>query len=160
MTMKWRNFLAILVCNLSLFLVSNWPSKAFACDTIENATLDSSCVVMAREGQRGVWFSLSEAERLRKASLIVPELQLQIKKFEESEIEKNSEVSNLREALKLQKESTATLESTVETYVKETREAKKSAAEAREELDAWYRSWWFLTSLGAAIGGVTLAIVL
>jgi len=101
--------------------VSNLPSKAFACDTIENATLDSSCVVMAREGQRGVWFSLSEAERLRKASLIVPELQLQIKKFEESEIEK----------------------------------------EAREELDAWYHSWWFLTGLGAAIGtGVTLAIVL
>lgn len=160
MTMKLRNFLAILVFSLSFALV-NLPSKAFACDTIENATLDSACVVMAREGQRGVWFSLSEAERLRKASLTIPELQLQIKKFEQSEIEKNSEVSNLREALKLQKESTTTLESTIETYVKETRKAKKSAQEARDELDAWYRSWWFLTGLGAAIGtGVTLAVVL
>lgn len=160
MTMKLRNFLAILVFSLSFALV-NLPSKAFACDTIENATLESTCVVMAREGQRGVWFSLSEAERLRKASLIVPELQLQIKKFEQSEIEKNSEISNLREALKLQKESTTTLESTIETYVKETRKAKKSAQEAHDELDAWYRSWWFLTGLGAAIGtGVTLAVVL
>ena len=51
--MKWLACLLAAVCSILAFAL---PARA--CDTITTATLQSTCVVMERNGQKGVWFVL------------------------------------------------------------------------------------------------------
>lgn len=155
---KLQRCLATLVFS---FIVTalNWPSVAFACETLETAKLDSECVVMTRDGQRGVWFRLSAADKIRKMKLELPELRLQIEKYELAEEERQSEVRELKMAIELQKSSLMALESTIENHAKEAREAEERAKAAEDELDKWYRSPWLWGAVGIAVGvGSTLLI--
>lgn len=146
---------AVLAC--SAFLAMSAPLGARACDTLETATLESTCVVSALGGRSGVWFDLETANALRKAHLLVPELQLQVKNYAAIEVSRAKEVSLLREAVALRGGATETLKGVIAGHAKEAREARSDAARAREELNAWYRSPWLWGVTGSVLGGLLTA---
>ncbi len=150
-----RIYSALRVCSGALFLSLCAPSTALACDTLANARLDSTCVVMPREGVQGVWFDVNTAGSLRTAKLEVPELRLQIEVFQRVEAGRVSESADLRAALQLMKESLATLEGTISAHVAEARRTREDAAQAR----SWYRSPWMLWGAGVASGALLAVVV-
>jgi hypothetical protein len=141
----------------SLVLVLLWPSVALACDKLFESNQASECVVMKHLERSGVWFELEVANKLRKASLMIPELQLQIEKFEEIEKTRGIESRALRDSVELRRESSDLLKATLEQSIREARMARETSAELRDELSQWYRSVWMWSGLSAVLGG-SLAI--
>jgi len=154
---KLQRFFLILAFSIIILVVLQ--SKALACDTIETATLTSTCVVMDFNNVKGVWFQLEEANNLRVAKLLVPELKLQIEKQEKIEENRVLEIQYLNRALDLQKKSTSELQNNVNTYAKMARESHEEAVHLRESLSAWYRSPWLWGAMGIAIGAVTTSLI-
>lgn len=93
-----RAMMTLLVC--SLLLVSSGLAHA-ECVTADEATPESTCVVMAREGVRGVWFSLAEAEAIRRMRLELPELRLQVQRLEQLTAVQGERVTLYRESTRL-----------------------------------------------------------
>ena len=142
--MKWLACLAILACS--------WPSTAHACDTVATATPESSCVVLQREGVPGVWFSLGEADRLRKAHLELPELRLQIDKYEGLRDVQDYRIKAYVEVIALKDASLKSAVGNMDAFARRTRKAE-------EALDAWYRSPILWTGIGAGlVTGLVLAL--
>lgn len=147
-----RSCLPTLAC--SLFLALCAPLKAAACDTVQTATVESTCVVMPLEGRAGAWFDLATADQLRRLKLEVPELRLQLEKYDLVEKRREAQVQALLESVALRREAADLLKASVDGAVKQAREGRQEAAEAREELGAWYRNPWMWGALGAILGGV------
>lgn len=157
-----RSCLAIAACEVLtvLFLALCAPRTAAACDTVQTATAQSTCVVMPVQGRPGVWFDLATADELRRVKLEVPELRLQLEKFDLIEKQRESQVSALLEANALRRETADMLSASIDVSVKDAREARQEAADAREELHAWYRSPWLWGVTGAVLGGVVTGFLI
>jgi len=84
------------------FLLSILISNiVFACDTQESATDTSSCVVVPFKLNRGVWFKLEMADRLRYSFQLLPTLEKELQITEEIlklESSKNSIEVDIRES--------------------------------------------------------------
>ncbi len=145
--MKW------LFC---LALLSSTTAHA-DCVVETEATPEATCVVMARAGQRGIWFRLAEADTLRRLRLEVPELRLQITSLEQIAVIQAERVTLYREAN--QERRSALEQSTTQLDASLGREHQ-----LRGELNVWYRApaLWFavgvvitaaaIVALGAAVG--------
>lgn len=151
--------------NLRLFLLVfschtlAWCSPAFACETVATAKLDSTCVVMQREGRAGVWFALAEADGLRRASLELPELRLQVGALTERSAIRDYQVTTYKEVIALKDSALSTAEARLETFARAAREAEEGQKEAEDELGAWYRSPALWAVVGAAlVTGVVVAL--
>lgn len=144
----------ILACSLLWLLCA--PTVAAACDTMKSATEASTCVVLPHKGNKGVWYGLLEANYLRKLKLEVPELKLQIEKSEKLEKKSEKELSLLRDSLQLRKEVISGLKASIGAHVKDASQARKEAAQARADLNRWYRSPLFLMSVGAVVTGALM----
>lgn len=145
--------LRLLLC--STILVFD-VSTAHACDTVETATLESTCVAMRRDTVQGVWFDVATADMLRKAKLKVPELELQNAELVSKMEVREFQLKAYREVVVLKQSSVDTAMASMEAFVRTAREAREDEQEARAELGAWYRA----PSLWAGIGaGVVTAIV-
>lgn len=154
---KSQLFSLTLACSLIAGLCA--PLTAFGCDTVETSTLKSTCVVMEREGHRGVWFSLDRAQVLRAGSLELPQLRLQIETYERLEGKRAGQVTQLTAANTERKAAMAFLQSTIVAHVADTRRAREDAARAREELDRWYRSPWVWFGAGIASGAFAAVLI-
>jgi citrate lyase gamma subunit len=116
--------------------------------------------VLDRQGVKGVWFRLAEANELRVAVRLIPELNLQIQKCSELDKKHGDEVEALRGALTLRQLSNDELKVEVEKAVKAALEAQDEAAAAREELGRWWRSpivWLTVGALAGALAGIAIA---
>ena len=152
-----QNCFLILTC--SSLLIATCSTKVQACDTEATAKETSTCVVMPRSGQSGVWFSLEKANELRIGNIEIPELKIQIEKYQEIEKNLSEEVASLRSAVDLQKDSIANLELAVGIYVKQAREASEDAQRAKKEIHAWYRSPWLWTTVGILLGSGSAILI-
>jgi len=133
-----------LACSLML------ASEARAdCVTPDQASPQSTCVVMERDGVRGVWFSLAEADALRRMKLREPELDLQIRSLEQMRDVQAGRVEQYREASTLRGEALARAEEQLELSLQRNTELEM-------EVNAWYRSPALWAGVGAA---VTVAVV-
>lgn len=158
---KLQNCFQILVFSIVFSIVVCFPATAKACDTVETATLNSTCVVMdSPHNIRGVWFPVKQADLLRQSYLKIPELTLQIRKLESIVEIRKSEISDLRKTVVLQESSIGALNSSIQMHVKKVRVAQQEAEEAREALDAWYRSPLFLISVGTVLGVLSTVVVI
>jgi len=136
-----------------LLLAFSWQAltpAARACDTVATATVESTCVVMEREGARGVWFVLETADELRKYKLEVPELRLQIRSYEQMAAAREVQVHTYLDVITLKDSAIKTAEDNMGAFARQAREAREAERKARDELGAWYRS----PALWAAIGGI------
>lgn len=138
----------LLLC--SAILVCSRASQALACDTVVTATPKSTCVVMEREGSRGLWFSLAAADELRRYKLEAPELRLQIRSYEQMARVREVQVKTYLDVIALKDSTIKTAETNMEAFTRQAREAREAEREARDELNAWYRS----PALWAAVGGI------
>jgi hypothetical protein len=137
--LKWLICFAVLVCS----------SPALAqegCATEAEATAASTCVVMRRGEARGVWFSLEVADVLRREHLEVPELRLQIERWEALDGISTERIALYTEAATLRAEALALAQTQLE-------EALEREARARAEAGAWYREpvLWF--AVGVVLTG-------
>jgi hypothetical protein len=134
--------------------------RARACDEAAKARPDSSCVVLDRQGVKGVWFRLDEANELRNAVRLIPELNLQIQKYSDLDKKHSDEVEALRGALTLRQLANDELKAEVAKAVQTAREAQDEAAAAREDLGRWWRSpivWLSVGALAGALVGIAIA---
>jgi hypothetical protein len=148
----WHAFLATLAFSTCTAI----PVYA-SCETEATAKPDSDCVVLSFQNKRGVWFELNKADELRKASLEVGELRLQIKDHELRAVTRDYQVQTYRDVIKLKSASLDEAKKSMVAFVRQTREARKEASDAREELHAWYRSPVLYMGIGAAV--VTTIVV-
>lgn len=133
---------------------------ARACDEGAKARPDSTCVVMTRQGVRGVWFRLAEADELRKAVRLVPELTLQIQTYSELDEKRADEVVALKGALAARTAANEALKAEVDKAVRAANAAQADAAAAREELGRWWRTpivWLTIGALAGALAGIAIA---
>lgn len=154
---KSQLFSLVLICSLLLGLCA--PVTAFGCDTVATATLESTCVVLEREGRRGVWFSLDKAQELRKGALEIPQLRLQLQTHDELEAKRTEQVIQLTAANAERKSAMVALESTNAAHVADARRAREDASQARAELDRWYRSPWVWFGAGIASGALAAVMI-
>ncbi|MGW8177450.1 MAG: hypothetical protein ACWGQW_01420 [bacterium] len=120
--------------------------------TADEATPESTCVVMAREGVRGVWFSLAEAEAIRRMRLELPELRLQVQRLEQLTAVQGERVTLYRESMRLRAEALTTAQQQLE-------QALEREARLRDRLGAWYRSpalWFAVGSLVTTVAYVAI----
>jgi hypothetical protein len=112
-------------------------------------------VVLPREGIRGLWYDLATANKLRKASLLVPELESQLKLQVEKVTVRDFQLNGYREAYDLQLEIQAQQQDAIALLTKQEREA-------REALHVWYRSptLWFTVGVVVSGGVFGAAVVL
>lgn len=138
-----------LVCLAILASASNASAQ---CLTLAEARPDSTCVVMPREGVRGVWFELAEADRLRRAHLELGELRLQVAAMEQLRVVWATRADQYREAATLRGEAAEVLE-------RQLNEALARTEAARADADAWWRqpALWF--GLGAVVAVVVFIAV-
>jgi hypothetical protein len=137
--LKWLICFAVLACSA--------PALAQeGCATEAESTATSTCVVMRRGEARGVWFSLEVADALRREHLEVPELRLQVERFEALDGISTERISLYQESLRLRAEALALAQTQLE-------EALEREARARAEAGAWYREpvLWF--ALGVVLAG-------
>ncbi len=154
-----RNYSRKRACNalLGALLLGLWaPTGAAACDTVERATLESTCVVTARQGVPGLWFILKTGMDLRKAYRLAPELELQVKDLKALSLKQDTEVIDLREALQLTQESVALVESTVAESDRRAREAVQRADRVEARHDTWKWVWW---TAGVATGALVAVLI-
>lgn len=149
---KWLICLAVLASN-------GCGDVAFACETEATAKPDSDCVVVARAGSRGVWFSLATADQLRKNAELLPQLQLQLKSYAELAQIRDQQVAALKDADALRKDVSAKLLRTNEVLARDATRARDERDAAREELGRWYRSPFLWTGVGvvATVGAIFAA---
>lgn len=126
------------------------PTAAFACDTLDIAGPESTCVVgIKHANNRGVWFEMSAAQDVLRKLRLFPELELQVQKHSFSASLADREIKELRAAIDKLETSNRTLQRQVELSTKDAREARESAK------GHWYTSpvFWgiamFIT--GAAV---------
>jgi hypothetical protein len=134
--------------------------RARACETATSARPDSECVVLDRQGAKGVWFQLALANQLRTSHQLVSELRLQAEKYSELDKKRTEEVEALRGALTLRQVAGEQLKAELELQTKEARAATEEAIAAREDLDRWWRSpivWLAVGALGGALAGIAIA---
>jgi hypothetical protein len=131
-----------------MFLV---PFARAECVTAAQATPIDTCVVMARDGARGVWFELKVANDLRKYKLEVPELRLQIAKLEGVVALEKTRAEMFKEAADLRAQALKLQEAQVDRSL-------AAGAKAQEETGAWYRSpiLWFAAGI-LVTGAVVVA---
>lgn len=150
--MKWPSYLAIL-CSL---LLGARPAVALdlKCDTAIEETPDSQCVVMNRQGMRGVWFELGVANELRRNTRLLDGLQLQLNKYSMITALAEKEASVCREQVAVLESTRLKLEKQVELATSDARKAREELASGRR----WYTSpiFWGITMFiaGAAIQNV------
>jgi hypothetical protein len=135
-------------------------SAARACDTAALATRESTCVVQDRLGVPGVWFVLATAEELRASHQLVPELRLQLEKYNEIDLQRTAEAIDLRNAIASQRDAVAKLKAETVASDKAMRAAQDDATAARTDLDRWWRSpflWFAVGALAGALAGVAIA---
>jgi hypothetical protein len=130
-------------------------SRARACDTEAGAGPESSCVVTKFRGAPGVWFRLAESQELLAKVRLVPELALQVQKYSDMEMATTAEITALRGALDAEKAANAKLTAATVASQKEASAAQADAAQARQELDRWWRSPVIWLAIGAAAGALT-----
>jgi len=135
---------------LSLLLGSElYAGLAHAeCVTQAQATPTSTCVVYALNGVPGVWFSLSEADNIRRDRLELPELRLQVSRLERAMELQDRRVEFYREANTELSEAITLLQTQIEQGL--TREDR-----LRRQLLAWYRSPVLWLSAGILVTTVT-----
>ncbi len=117
---------------------------AAECVTEVAATSDSSCVVLTRDGVRGVWFSLEEAESIREMKLIMPELTLQLSSFERIAVINEKRIEGYQEITYEQQKMIELLQMQLNT-------ATEREAHLRENTKAWYRSPALWLSVGVIV---------
>jgi outer membrane murein-binding lipoprotein Lpp len=159
---KSRSCFRTLVCECTIVLVVGAVSspRARACETTTTARPDSTCVVLDRQGAKGVWFQLALADELRTSHQLIPELRLQLEKYSEADRKQTDEVAALRGALTLRQLATDQLKAEVDAATKEARAAQDDATAARQELDRWWRSpflWLSVGALAGALVGIAIA---
>lgn len=153
-----RSFAATLAVYLALGAVG--APRARACDEGAQARPDSTCVVMSRQGVRGVWFRLAEADELRKATLLVPQLSLQIQQYSDLDKKRAEQVTALEGALAARTAVNDALKLEVGKAVQAASAAQADAMAAREELSRWWRSgfvWLTVGALAGALAGIAIA---
>lgn len=134
-----------------LILACNVATQANAqCVTLVEATLESTCVVMPRDGVRGVWFDLATADTLRRAHSLVPELQLQVDRWTSVARLRDAQIDDLRAAATLRAEALMIARSELE-------ESLRREQRAREALNKPRRSPLLWAVIGAVVGGATVA---
>ena len=143
-----KRWLSCLVA--AAFSTAALTPPARACDTMATATAESTCVVMEREGARGVWFALETADELRKCKLEAPELRLQIRSYEQMALAREVQVKTYLDVIELKDSAIKTAEGSMGAFARQAREAREVERKARDELGAWYRS----PALWAALGGI------
>lgn len=151
--MKWLVCSVTLACNAA-------PASALDCVTAANATPASDCVVLERDGARGVWFDLKTADELRKAKLSFPELQLQIGALEQRGAVRDWQLERYLEVISLKQEALSEMDKGLAAQVRIAREARKGEREAVEALHAWYNqpSLWFASGVVVSVvAGVLIA---
>ena len=144
----------LLLC--SAILVCSWPATAHACDTVATATPGSTCVVLERESVRGLWFDLGTGNGLRKAKLLVPELKLQTGLLESKLEARDFQLESYRSVLKLKNGIQKEQQRAIGLLTKQERQA-------REALDAWYRSpvlWFAVGVVVPIVGGAIIAALI
>jgi hypothetical protein len=102
-----------------------------------------------------VWFRLAESQELLAKVRLVPELALQVQKYSDMEMATTAEITALRGALDAEKAANAKLTAATVASQKEASAAQADAAQARQELDRWWRSPVIWLAIGAAAGALT-----
>lgn len=152
---KWLSCSAILIFELLVAAPAN------ACDTAATATKASMCVVMSRDGVRGVWYELKTANELRetrdKFKLEVPELKLQIRLGDRRNSVRDFQLESYREVVAIKDGSIKLAQDSMVAFARTAREAREAEREAVEELNAWYRSQVLWMGIGASV--VTIIVV-
>lgn len=153
-----RPFAATLVTYI--VLSSAAPVAHASCDKEANARPDSTCVLMARQGVKGMWFRLAEADELRKMALTVEQLSLQIQQYSALDAARTREVAALNGALGSRAAANDALKVEVAKAVQAASAAEADATAARKELDRWWRSpvvWLSVGALAGALVGIAIA---
>lgn len=151
-------------CVLALVLAAalSMPYAAEACEVSATASPDSECVVMPREGVRGVWFRLDVANSLRQLRLEVPELRLQLDKSERIVEARDQQVLAYVRAIEEWKSVHSDLLAQNQLLVADARRARNEVAEANASRGAWYRhpALWFAAGalVTGAVGGAILIL--
>lgn len=157
---RLQNYSAKLVCSALASVALCAPLPALACDTAAQAHRGSTCVVMPRRGVPGVWFDLDTADELRKVSLEVPELRLQMDAHVRIEGKRIVEVRNLRESIQHRKDVAKGLREAARLSAIDAKRARKETEEMKRKADSFLRKplFWFLA--GVATGGFAAAGVI
>lgn len=153
-----RSFAATLLAYLVLQTAA--PVARASCDKEANARPDSTCVLMARQGVKGMWFRLAEANELRKMSLTTEQLSLQIQQYSDLDKARAREVAALNGALASRAAANDALKAEVAKAVQAASAAQADATAARKELDQWWRSgfvWLAVGALAGALAGIAIA---
>ena len=135
-----------------LLLASDQVAHAECVPAVE-ATPESTCVVLYRQGIRGVWFSLDEADALRQLRLEVPELRFQLGTLEQLAVVQDERIELYRESARLRAEALTALQEQLElAHQREERLSKYAGA--------WYRSpvLWF--SVGMMLSAATYVTIM
>ncbi len=142
MMKTWPMFSAALVCSLLI------APRASACDTAATATADSTCVVLARDGYRGVWFDLATANALRIDHDKVPPL--------EKLAADTKAALDLRSAQSGQLSAAYAAEQTAQVAAMKAYEKAQAEADAAH---AWYRSPLLWFGVGAVLGAGAVTVL-
>lgn len=130
------------------------------CVPSSQATPDSSCVVLARDGQRGVWLSLPEADRRSQETEALATVR--------AALEKQRVLTNLRVTeAELWQQAATERKAQADAAGIEAKAARLDAVQAQHDLEAerasagaWYRSPWVWLGAGLVLGGGATAFVL
>lgn len=124
----------------------------FACDALQNATGQSTCVIMPFSGQTGAWFTLGVADELRTAHDLVPNLRMQLRSYDDLVGSYKRQVSNLTFVMDARGE---TIEDLQKALAKET----KRANDAELRANPWYTNpiLWGIVGIAAGIS-LTVAV--
>lgn len=123
----------------------------FACDALQNANGQSTCVIEPFMGQTGVWFTLGKADELRTAHDLVPNLKLQLDSYDKLVGDYKKSLDNMKFVADARGE---TIDDLQKALAKET----KRANDAELRANPWYTSPILWGIVGFA-GGVTLVAV-
>lgn len=131
------------------------PLARADCPTVTSSTPDSTCVRdVMMHGNRGTWFDQINTAEILRVKTMYPELLLQVEKYSLMRASLEKENKHLRDAIQLQKDTTANLQAQLNLANKDAREAKEKLA----SYPRWYASpvFWGITMFiaGAAIQNV------
>ena len=136
----------------SLTLVSSQFAAA-ECVTESEMDEDSTCVVYALNGVRGVWFSLSEADSIRRMRLELPELRSQIQNLEQINRIQEERIQLYIEARNDRQEAMDALQTLLDA-------AFERETNLRRQLGAWYRAPSLWLSVGLVIASAAYIAIM